>query len=319
MKASAVRASAPSLPLMGSNAEFHPRLLRVTASRRAAAEKQASMKNGRNGSKATDDAYKLQGLDRIVAILDLLGASDRSLTLAEICQRMELRKSTAHRALMALEHSGLIERAPLNRYRLGLKLYDMGSRAVEQIDLRSRVRPFVRKLALRVTETVHLGVLHKTRVVYLDKIEPINRRVCISSRTGTSNPVYSTSMGKAILAYLPQDEAKKIISAIDFVGFTTKTITSGSELVDALERVRRRGYAIDDEEMEIGTRCVGAPIRDSEGRPIAAISVSGSASRLAAHCVPGIAEHVMRCAKEISASLAMQPAKNSRVHPGTLV
>lgn len=251
----------------------------------------------------TGDPYKLQGLDRVVSILDLLGSSDNALTLAEICQRMDLRKSTAHRALMALERTGLIERAPANRYRLGLKLYDMGSRAVEQIDLRSRLHPFLRKLALRVGETVHLGVLHKTRVVYIDKIEPINRRVCISSRTGTSNPVYSTSMGKAILAYLPQDEVAAIVRDIRFVGFTSKTLNSTEELMAALERVRRRGYAIDDEEMEIGTRCVGAPILDSNQRAIAALSVSGSALRFAAHCVPGIAQHVMRCAHDISAAL----------------
>ncbi|HTB97954.1 MAG TPA: IclR family transcriptional regulator [Terracidiphilus sp.] len=261
------------------------------------------------------DPYKLQGLDRVVAILDLLGSSDSSLTLAEICQRMDLRKSTAHRALMALERTGLIERAPANRYRLGLKLYDMGSRAVEQIDLRSRVHPFLRKLALRVGETVHLGVLHKTRVVYIDKVEPINRRVCISSRTGTSNPVYSTSMGKAILAFLPAEDAAEIINHIHFVSFTSKTLNSREELMGALDRIRRRGYAIDDEEMEIGTRCVGAPIVDADQRAIAALSVSGSALRLAAHCVPGIAEHVVRCAQEVSAGLHAHLAKQRR-NPG---
>ncbi len=249
------------------------------------------------------DPYQLQGLDRVVAILDLLGASDDSLSLAEICQRMSLHKSTAHRALMALERTGMIERAPASRYRLGLKLYDMGSRAVEQIDLRSRLHPHLRKLALRVGETVHLGVLHKTRVVYINKIEPINRRVCISSRTGTSNPVYSTSLGKAILAYMPAEEVAKTISKIQFNAFTAKTLTSPSELVDALERVRRRGYAVDDEEMEIGTRCVGAAILDVNGQPIAAVSVSGSATRLAAHCVPAIAQHVIHCCQEIACLL----------------
>lgn len=258
------------------------------------------------------DPYQLQGLDRVVAILDLLGASDCSLSLAEICQKMDLHKSTAHRALMALERTGMIERAPSNRYRLGLKLYDMGSRAVEQIDLRSRLHPHLRKLALRVGETVHLGVLHKTRVVYIDKIEPINRRVCISSRTGTSNPVYSTSLGKAILAYLPPHLLDPTIAAIEFTSFTSKTLAGREELVDALARVRRRGYAVDDEEMEIGTRCVGAAILDAEGFPIAAVSVSGSATRLAAHCVPAIAQHVMNCAREISARL---PSRETAERP----
>ncbi len=260
---------------------------------------------GANSTAQTEhgDPYQLQGLDRVVAILDLLGASDNSLSLAEICQRMGLHKSTAHRALMALERTGMIERAPASRYRLGLKLYDMGSRAVEQIDLRSRVHPHLRKLALRVGEIVHLGVLHKTRVVYIDKVEPINRRVCISSRTGTSNPVYSTSLGKAILAYLPAEEVAKTVAKIQFNGFTSKTLASPDELLEALERVRRRGYAVDDEEMEIGTRCVGASILDAAGRPIAAVSISGSATRLAAHCVPAIAQHVIRCSQEISFAL----------------
>lgn len=260
------------------------------------------------------DPYQLQGLDRVVAILDLLGTSESSLSLAEICQRMDLHKSTAHRALMALERTGMIERAPANRYRLGLKLYDMGSRAVEQIDLRARVHPHLRKLALRVGETVHLGVLHKTRVVYIDKIEPINRRVCISSRTGTSNPVYSTSLGKAILACLPPEHLEQTVAGIEFSSFTSKTLTGRAELLDALARVRRRGYAVDDEEMEIGTRCVGAAIVDTEGFPIAAVSVSGSASRLAAHCVPAIAQHVMNCAREISFALSLKEAAHF-AHP----
>jgi DNA-binding IclR family transcriptional regulator len=277
----------------GSKRNGNPRSRKLKSSTRTERET-----NGQH-----TDPYQLQGLDRVVAILDLLGSSDTSLSLADICQRMDLHKSTAHRALMALERTGMIERAPANRYRLGLKLYDMGNRAVEQIDLRSRVHPHLRKMALRVGEIVHLGVLHKTRVVYIDKIEPINRRVCISSRTGTSNPVYSTSLGKAILAYMPPEEAAKIISRIQFSTFTSKTLASPDELAEALARVRRRGYAVDDEEMEIGTRCVGAPVFNAEGQPIAAVSVSGSASRLAAHCVPAIAQHVLQCATEISKAL----------------
>ena len=258
---------------------------------------------------ANAGSYKLEGLDRVVAILDLLGESDNSLSLAEICRHMDLHKSTAHRALMALERTGLIERAPSHRYRLGLKLYDMGNRAVEQIDLRARVHPYLRKLALRVGHTVHLGVLHRTRVVYIDKIEPINRNVCISSRTGTSNPVYSTSLGKAILAFLPPGEAEKTISAVQFVALTPKTLISPEELMNALARVRRRGFSVDDEEMELGTRCVGAPIFDVAQNAVAAVSVSGPASRLTAQCVPLIAEHLMRCCQEISSGLASQEAK----------
>lgn len=148
------------------------------------------------------DSYQLHSLDRAVAVLEMLGESETALSLSEVCQRLHLHKSTAHRSLMVLERSALIERTPENRYRLGMKLYELGNRAVEQVDLRTRVHPFFRRLAAHVGETVHLSVLQKTSIVYLDKVEP-NRRVCVSSKTGTSNPVYCTSMGKAMLAFQP--------------------------------------------------------------------------------------------------------------------
>ena len=118
--------------------------------------------------------------------------------------------------------------------------------------------------------------------------------------------MYSTSLGKAILAHLAPEETASIVAKINFNAFTSKTLTSKQELLDALERVRRRGYAVDDEEMEIGTRCVGAAVLDRTGRAIAAVSVSGSSLRLAAHCVPAIAEHVLRCCREISSALNIE-------------
>lgn len=251
-----------------------------------------------------DGPYQLHSLDRAVSVLEVLGESDVPLSLAEICQRMNLHKSTAHRSLMVLERSALIERTQENRFRLGLKLYELGNRAVEQIDLRARVHPFFRRLSTHVGETVHLSVLQKTRVVYLDKVEP-NRRVCMSSKIGTSNPVYCTAMGKAMLAFQTEDVAEQIIAKIRFVRYTRKTLCSRETLVKSLERVRRRGYAIDDEEIEIGVRCVGAPIFNEEGRAIAAVSVSGPSSRITAQSVPGIAEHLLHCCRDISASLGM--------------
>jgi DNA-binding IclR family transcriptional regulator len=260
----------------------------------------------------TDGPYQLHSLDRAVSVLEMLGESDVPLSLAEICQRMNLHKSTAHRSLMVLERSALIERTQENRFRLGLKLYELGNRAVEQIDLRSRVHPYFRRLSMQVGETVHLSVLQKTRVVYLDKVEP-NRRVCMSSKTGTSNPVYCTSMGKAMLAFQPEDIIEQILAKIRFVRYTRKTLCSREALMKSLERVRRRGYAIDDEEIEVGVRCVGAPIFNEEHRAIAAVSVSGPSSRITAQSVPGIAEHLLRCCRDISASLGMHAKKKSQV------
>jgi DNA-binding IclR family transcriptional regulator len=224
---------------------------------------------------------------------------------------MGLHKSTAHRSLMVLERSALIERTQENRFRLGLKLYELGNRAVEQADLRTRVYPFFRRLAADVGETVHLGVLQKTSVIYLDKVEP-KRRVCMSSKCGTSNPVYCTSMGKAMLAFQPVETIEKIIAKIRFVRYTPKTIFSADKLLKSLERIRQRGYAIDDEEIELGVRCIGAPIFDENHWAIAAVSVSGPSSRITAESVPEFAERLLRCCREISASMGMRRKKRSR-------
>lgn len=260
----------------------------------------------------TDGPYRLQSLDRAVTVLEMLGESDLPLSLAEICQLMNIHKSTAHRALMVLERSTLIERTQDNRFRLGLKLYELGNRAVEQIDLRERIRPYFRRLSAQLGETIHLGVLQKTTVVYLEKIEP-NRRVCMSSKTGSSNPVYCTSMGKAMLAFLPEETLEDTIAKIKFVRFTSKTIGSAEELRKSLERVRRRGYAIDDEEIEVGVRCVGAPIFDENHCPIAAVSVSGPSARIRVQNLPAIAELLLRCAGDISASLRMHRRRKARI------
>src|ERR1700744_359473 len=237
----------------------------------------------------SSDLYQLQSLDRAVAVLEMLGESETALSLAELCQRLRLHKSTAHRSLMVLERSALIERTVENRYRLGMKLYELGNRAVEQVDLRTRVHPYFRRLAANVGETVHLSVLQKTSIVYLDKVEP-NRRVCVSSKTGTSNPVYCTSMGKAMLAFQPPEVIEQIVSKIHFVRYTHKTIMSKEALMKALERVRRRGYAIDDQEIEAGVRCVGVPIFDEHHRAIAAVSVSVPTLRCTSLNMPDIAD-----------------------------
>jgi DNA-binding IclR family transcriptional regulator len=257
-----------------------------------------------------DSLYQLHSLARAVSVLEMLGESDTPLSLADICRLMNLHKSTAHRSLMVLEQSGLIERTPENRFRLGLKLYELGNRAVEQIDLKARVRPYIGRLAVQIGETIHLGVLQKSSIVYIDKAGP-NRKVCTSSKSGTSNPVYCTSMGKAILAFLPEEEIEPIIEGLKFVRHTENTLCSREDLLKSLEKVRRRGYAIDDEEIELGVRCIGAPIFNQDHRPIAAISVSGPTLRISVQSVPALAERLLRCSREISTSLGSQPRKRS--------
>lgn len=258
-----------------------------------------------------NDCYRLQSLDRVLLILDLLGKSEVPLSLAEICRKVDMHKSTVHRALMVLERSMLLERTPRNSFRLGMKLYDWGNQAVQQMDLRTRIRPFSRRLAMQLGETVHLGVLQKASVVYLDK-NGTRSRACSGSKTGSSNPAYCTSLGKAMMAWLPPAAVNALVDQINFVPLTDKTIRNREKLLEVLERVRRRGYSVDDEEVEAGVRCIGAPIFNASHLPIAALSVSTLTPRLPPHRVPVLAERLMRCCAEVSASLSIQHQLHAR-------
>ena len=153
---------------------------------------------------APQGTYKVQALDRAFAVLDLLAESDTPLGLAQVAYSLELHKSTAHRFLMVLERHRMVERTPNGKFRLGLRLFDFGNRSIEQYDLRDRAQPHLRRLVAETEETAHLCILEQARVIYIDKIEPA-RAVRMITRIGTSNPVYCTSVGKAILAFLPRN------------------------------------------------------------------------------------------------------------------
>lgn len=258
----------------------------------------------------TEGPYQLQSLVRAIAVLEMLSKSDDPMSLTEIAISMHIHKSTVHRSLMVLERIALIERTIDNRFRLGMRLHELGNRAVQQMDLRTRIRPYSHRLSTQLGETVHLGVLQGPQVVYLDKAEP-GRHICLSSKTGSTNPVYCTSLGKAMLAFLPEDAAEEIIDQIRFVRYTPKTVSSCDEFRRMLERVRKRGFAVDDEEIETGVRCVGAPIFDENNMPVAALSMSGPTARVRAANAPLIAERLVRCCEEISASLRMHSKRKA--------
>ena len=251
--------------------------------------------------------YKLQAIDRAFSVLDLLGQSAKPMGLAQVTDTLHLHKSTAHRFLMVLERHRMVERTPEGAYRLGLRLYDLGNRAVRQYDLRDRVQPHLRRLVNEVGETAHLCIMEKALVVYLEKIEP-SRSVRMTSRIGTTNPVYCTAVGKAMLAMLPEHEAAEILGRIRYVKLTKKTLANEEELLRDLDKTRKRGYAVDDEEVEEGVRCVGAAILDNTGHPVAAVSVSGPTFRMTIQSMRHIAVRLTECVRAISADLGYRKA-----------
>lgn len=256
--------------------------------------------------------YQIQVLDRALALLEVLAHQGPDLTLAQISELLKLHKSTAHRLIMVLERHRLIERnSNTGKYRLGLKLFELGTKAIGQLDLRERARPFLERAVLEVGETVHLCVYDDGEVVYLDKVEP-TRSVRLASSVGRRNPAYCTSVGKAMMAFLPEAQVELAAAKHGFRQLTRRTISNMLELKAELAKVRKLGYALDNEENEEGVCCVGAPVWSFGPHPIAAISVSGPTFRMTSEKIPVVAQSVVAIAQGLSRQLGM------RSHSATL-
>ena len=265
-------------------------------------------------SRARQDAspYRVQVLDRALAALEILAARSSECGLAELCTELKLHKSTVHRLMMVLEQHRLVVKSPeTGRYRLGLKLFELGSKALDGIDLRGRARRYLDHLQEDFGETVFFCILDEGQVFYVEKVES-ESSVRTACTVGSRAPAYCTAVGKAMLAELPESEVARIIRRWGLKPFTPKTLTTASALKAELKAVRARGYAIDDEEKEEGLRCVGAAVRSNSGIPVAAMSISGPAFRMTRERVPEVARALMRAAGDLSAELGYRGAEKEQ-------
>jgi IclR family KDG regulon transcriptional repressor len=264
-------------------------------------------------SKTVHFSYRIQVLDRALELLRILGEGDGKYGLAELRAQLKLHKSTVHRLLMVLEHHRLVERNPnTGHYRLGLRLFELGSKAVAVVDLREHSRRFLARIMEETQETVHFCLFDQDEILYVEKLEP-QRSVRLASRVGRRVPTYCTSVGKAILAELPETEVAAIFRRVRLKRFTKNTITTAAGLKAELLRIRARGYAIDNEENEEGVRCIGVAVRDDTQRPRAAISVSGPAYRMTKVKMSQIAKVIVRGAAALSRELGyLPPESNAR-------
>jgi DNA-binding IclR family transcriptional regulator len=267
-------------------------------------------------AKAKDSPYNVQVLDRAAAILETLSEADGDLSLLDLSEHLGLHKSTVHRLLMVLERHRYVEKSPMSgRYGLGLKLFELGHKAISRLGLADRAHPHLERLAADVRETAHLCVLDDGEVLYLAKVEP-TRTVRVPSTVGRRNPAHCTAVGKALLAHLPEDELDRVLRAKGLKSFTKHTIVTAAELKRELELVRDRGYSVDDEEIEEGLTCIGAPVRDSSGRVVASISVAGPTFRIPKRKIQVLAARVTAAANELSAELGHRSARATRAVRG---
>lgn len=245
----------------------------------------------------------IQSVDRALRILEEFNTKERVLGVTEIAKRLGLNKSTCFGLLQTLYSRGYLEQdSDTGKYKLGLKLFELGLTYESGIEIREIAKPHLRELVEKTFETVHLVIRDKTEAVYIEKVEGPGA-IRMISQVGKRVHLHCTGVGKAILAFLPDDEVDSILKKGPLEQFTWNTIVDKEKLKHHLHEVRERGYCIDDEEIEVGLRCVAAPIFNHRKEVISAISVSGPTTRMTYHKINEIEGMIKETAAVISSKL----------------
>lgn len=248
----------------------------------------------------------IQSVVRAIQILEYVAANKNLVKLTELSKGLELSKSTVYGLVSTLERLGYLQQTPENgKYSLGLKLFELGEIVHSSMDLRRIAIPYLHQLAAKYSETVHLAVLSRGVVVYIDKVDS-DHSIRITSNVGGWNPAHCTGVGKVLLAGLTDVELESTVQEINMKKFTPNTITSMVQLKEIIQNIRLQGYALDNEEIEIGLTCVAAPVKNHKGKVVASISISGPTNRMKDR-LEQMRDEVIVAARNISAELGCGP------------
>jgi IclR family transcriptional regulator, acetate operon repressor len=243
----------------------------------------------------------VQSLERALDILEVLSRSEREMGVTEIGPVVGLANGTTHRLLATLTQRGYVRQVSETRkYTLGPKTILLAYHG--RLRLGPLAKPFLEELMEISQESSNLAALDRSSVVYIDQV-PASRMVRMFTEPGNRVPAHATGTGKALLAYQPQVVLDSILGKGELPRFTPRTITDVSMLKEELARIRDQGYAVDSEEMEDGVRCLAAPVAGAEGKVVAAISISGPASRLDQARLEELVPHIKRITGDFSRSL----------------
>ncbi|CCU80673.1 Transcriptional regulator, IclR family [Halanaerobium saccharolyticum subsp. saccharolyticum DSM 6643] len=245
----------------------------------------------------------IKSLDRALDILELIVGNEKGMGVTEISRELDIHKSTVYRLLDTLKFRGYLEKnADSHKYIAGIKLFELSSSVLNDIDSRIRVRPYLEELMQKTEETVHLGILDAGEIIYLDKVES-TATIRMYSQVGKRAPVYSTSLGKTIMAQMPENKVREILEEKGMEAKTKNTITDIDEFLSHLKKVKKQGYAVDDEEQEKDIRCIAGPIFNHRGDVVASFSISAPISRMPKERLEELAELVVQYSKKMSRSL----------------
>jgi IclR family KDG regulon transcriptional repressor len=259
----------------------------------------------------------LETVDKALRILLLLAEDSREMSISEVSSKTGINKSTTYRILNTFYKSRFISKNASNRkYRIGLRCLEIGSRVLKSLDLRNIARPLLERLRDQTGETVNMITLDGGMGVYIDRVESQHAVQMISS-IGTREELHCTGVGKALLAFLPENEINEVIRQHGLPPKTARTITDPRKLKDHLREIRRQGYSIDNEESEKGIRCVGAPVFDHNDNVIASISVAALAHRWSMSAAKRNAKFVVETARRLSAALGNTVTGKSKADEAT--
>jgi IclR family transcriptional regulator, pca regulon regulatory protein len=248
----------------------------------------------------------VRSFERGLRVIRSFGAQGSQLTLSDVARATDLNRATARRLLLTLEDLGYARRVG-DRFSLTPKVLDLGYAYLSSLEVPELALPYLEQLSHEVHEAASIGVLDGTEVVYVARV-PSNRVMTVSIGLGTRFPAYRTSLGRALLAARPDEEITAIWEASDRSDPTPRTVQHLENLLDLLRAVRTRGFALVDQELELGVRSIAAPLHDAGGRTVAAINISTHSSRtskaaLKQRFVPAL----LRTAREIDHVLANRP------------
>lgn len=243
----------------------------------------------------------VKSAERVLEIFELLKGYPEGLSLKEISSQLGYAGSSTYELVKTLSDRGYLLADDQKRYSLGAKLIQLGAYASSYLDLNKIAAPILKQLMESVQETVFMALLSGNEIVYISTVDSF-RSIRTNVRLGGRKPIYCTGLGKAFLAFMPSNERNNILENIKLDPITDNTITDINELHRQLEIYRKQGYAIDNEEIEVGLWCAAAPVYDSTGHIEAAISISGPVTRMKAN-QEQIVKELTAAAKKLSEKL----------------
>ncbi len=256
----------------------------------------------RPGRTRTTEVNEVRTLERGLQLLEVLSEYE-TITLSEISRKTELSPSTAYRLLETLRKRGFAEwDEQKGLWRVGLKAYQVGSSFLTRGGLIDTSLDEMERLVNELNETVNLAVLDGNEAVYIAQVEG-RQLIRMFTRIGARAPLYCTGVGKALLLEHSEEEVRRLLKGSSFKPYTPKTLTTPEAYLAALEHARDSGFTLDDEEREIGVRCISTPIHDNRGKVVASMSVSAPSTRFGDEKVQEIGTKVRAAADKVSRQL----------------